>query len=204
MFLILWIPPIKLFYFITNIYVGFYHLSIFIEMVDKIDISFFVQVGSRRRRSCTPRPQHGASSARLQPRAAVRPAPARGSAHGPHARCGNRGPRSRCLTCRISPLRGSTWLCPMPPKPGRALVIQRIEARPKSSVSNSASSGCCSARIASLKPIASKALFHSRTPAVTAARYFSGIVRSSQKVIGRTGSDSAAEGSFFSSRQRLT
>ncbi|MEI2678424.1 MAG: hypothetical protein V9G29_11545 [Burkholderiaceae bacterium] len=32
----------------------------------------------------------------------------------------------------------------------------------------------------------------------------SGIVRSSQKVIGLTGSDSAAAGSFFSSRQRLT
>ena len=105
---------------------------------------------------------------------------------------------------RISPVRGSTWLGPIAPKVGLELVIQRIEARPKSSVSQSASSGCTSTRIAFLKPMRSKALFHSSTPAVMAGRYFSGMLRSSQKVIGLTGSDSAAAGSFFSRRQRLT
>jgi hypothetical protein len=105
---------------------------------------------------------------------------------------------------RISPLRGSTWLGPMAPKDGDALVIQRIEARPKSSVSKSAFSGWISARIASLKPIFSNALFHSSTPAMIGARYFTGTERSIQKTIGRTGSDSAAAGSFFSSRQRFT
>ena len=105
---------------------------------------------------------------------------------------------------RISPDRGSTWLGPIAPKVGLALVIQRIDARPKSSVSQSALSGCTSTRTAFLKPMRSKALFHSSTPAVIGARYFSGIVLSSQKVIGLTGSDSAAAGSFFSRRQRLT
>ena len=75
---------------------------------------------------------------------------------------------------RISPLRGSTWLGPMAPKVGDALVIQRIEARPKSRVSKSASSGWTSTRIASLKPIRSNALFHSSTPAVMVARYLYG------------------------------
>ena len=92
----------------------------------------------------------------------------------------------------------------MAPKLGLELVIQRIDARPKSSVSQSALSGCTSTCTAFLKPIFSKALFHSSTPAVIGARYFSGIVRSSQKVIGLTGSDIAAAGSFFSRRQRLT
>ncbi len=40
-------------------------------------------------------------------------------------------------------------------------------------------------------------------PAPIAPRYFSGTLRSIQKVIGLTGSDSAAAGSFFSSRQRV-
>ena len=105
---------------------------------------------------------------------------------------------------RISPLRGSTWLGPIAPKVGDALVIQRIDARPKSSVSKSAFSGWTSTRIAFLKPIFSNALFHSRTPAVIAARYLNGTVRSIQKTIGLTGSESAASGSFFSRRQRLT
>ncbi|MCU0773310.1 MAG: hypothetical protein MUC74_02055 [Ideonella sp.] len=90
----------------------------------------------------------------------------------------------------------------MPPKLGFELVIQRIEARPKSSVSQVASSGCTSARIALRKPMRSKALFHSSTPAITLARYFSGTVRSIQKVIGVTGSETSAVGSFFSRRQR--
>jgi hypothetical protein len=84
------------------------------------------------------------------------------------------------------------------------LVIQRIVTPPKSGASDCTSSACCTTRIAPLKPIASNALFHSRTPAATAARYLSGIVRSSRKVIGLTGSDSSACASFFSSRQRLT
>ena len=105
---------------------------------------------------------------------------------------------------RISPLRGSTWLGPMAPKAGVLLVIQRTEATLASSVSKSASSGCTLTTIAFLKPIFSKALFHSRMPAVIASRYFSGTVRSSQYVIGLTGSESSAAGSFFSRRQRLT
>jgi len=55
-----------------------------------------------------------------------------------------------------------------------------------------------------LKPIFSNALFHSSTPAVITARYLNGTVRSIQKTIGLTGSESAASGSFFSRRQRLT
>ena len=101
-------------------------------------------------------------------------------------------------------MRGSTWLGPMAPKVGLELVIQRIDARPKSRVSHSAFSGCSSTRMAFLKPMRSKALFHSSTPAVMGARYFSGMVRSSQYVIGFTGSDSSAAGSFFSRRQRFT
>ena len=81
---------------------------------------------------------------------------------------------------RISPLRGSTWLGPMAPNVGEALVIQRIEATPKSSVSKLASSGYTLTWIAFWKPIFSKALFHSRTPAVMVARYLSGTLRSIQ------------------------
>jgi hypothetical protein len=73
-----------------------------------------------------------------------------------------------------------------------------------SSVLKSALSGCTCTTIAFRKPMRSKALFHSSTPAVMAARYFSGMVRSSQKVMGLTGSDRAAAGSFFSRRQRFT
>ena len=58
--------------------------------------------------------------------------------------------------------------------------IQRTDAAPTSSVSKSASSGCTLTTIASLKPMRSKALFHSRMPRVIASRYFSGIERSSQ------------------------
>ncbi len=81
---------------------------------------------------------------------------------------------------RISPLRGSTWLGPVAPNAVDALVIQRTEATPTSSVSKSASSGWTRASMAFLKPMRSNALFHSRMPAVIASRYFSGIVRSSQ------------------------
>ena len=81
---------------------------------------------------------------------------------------------------RISPLRGSAWLGPIAAKLGDGLVIQRSEATPASRVSKSASSGCCFTTIASLKPMRSKALFHSSTPAVMLARYFSGMLRSSQ------------------------
>ena len=84
------------------------------------------------------------------------------------------------LAPRISPLRGSAWLGPIATKVGEALVIQRIEARPRSSVSKSASSGWISTRNAFLKPIFSNALFHSSTPALIAARYLSGTVRSIQ------------------------
>ncbi len=58
--------------------------------------------------------------------------------------------------------------------------------------------------MASLKPAFSKALFHSRMPSVTAWRYFSGTLRSTQKVMGSFGAETAAAGSFFSRRQRLT
>ena len=81
---------------------------------------------------------------------------------------------------RISPLRGSTWLGPVAANAGDASASQRIEAWPKSSVSKSASSACTSTRIAFLKPIFSKALFHSSTPAVMAGRYLNGTVRSIQ------------------------
>jgi hypothetical protein len=103
---------------------------------------------------------------------------------------------------RISPVRGSTWRGPMPPNTGRAVTIQRIDACRASTVSQSASSGWIFACTAPLKPMRSKALFHSRTPAITVGRYLSGMLRSSQKTIGRFGSDSGAAGSFFSRRQR--
>jgi hypothetical protein len=41
-------------------------------------------------------------------------------------------------------------------------------------------------------------------PSRTVERYFSGTVRSIQNTIGSFGSDNAASGSFFSSRQRAT
>ena len=81
---------------------------------------------------------------------------------------------------RISPLRGSTWLGPIAPNTGEALVIQRIEARFRSRVSQSASSGWTCTWMAFLKPIFSNALFHSSTPAVIAGRYLTGTVRSIQ------------------------
>jgi hypothetical protein len=92
----------------------------------------------------------------------------------------------------------------MAPNTGLALVIQRSEAAATSSVSKSASSGWIFATMAFLKPIFSKALFQPSTPRRMASRYFSGMLRSSQKVIGFTGSEISAAGSFFSRRQRLT
>ncbi len=73
-----------------------------------------------------------------------------------------------------------------------------------SAVSKVASSGWIFTWIASLKPMRSKALFHSSTPSAIAWRYFTGMSLSSQYTMGFTGSESAALGSFFSSRQRLT
>ena len=105
---------------------------------------------------------------------------------------------------RISPVRGSTRLGPMASAPSLVSRYQRIEAWRTSAVSKSASSGCISTRIASLKPMRSKALFHSSTPAFTVSRYSTGTLRSSQKTIGLTGSESGAAGSFFSSLQRFT
>jgi hypothetical protein len=70
---------------------------------------------------------------------------------------------------RISPERGSALLGPRA-KPTSAPTNQRIEAWPASRVSKSASSGCCRTTMAFLKPIFSKALFHSRMPAVMVAR----------------------------------
>ena len=70
-----------------------------------------------------------------------------------------------------------------------------------SEVSKSALSGCTSTWIASLKPMRSNALFHSRMPSLIGSRYLTGMLRSSQNTIGCFGSDSAADGSFFSSRQ---
>ena len=69
----------------------------------------------------------------------------------------------------ISPVRGSLWLGPRA-KPASAPLNQRIAAWRASSVSQSASSGCCLTTSAFLKPIFSKALFHSRMPASTEAR----------------------------------
>jgi hypothetical protein len=100
---------------------------------------------------------------------------------------------------RISPVRGSVWCGPMA-KPTSAPTNQRIEPWPASMLSQSASSGCCRATMASLKPMRSKALFHSSTPAMMLGRYRGGMFLSSQNTIGLTGSDSAAAGSFFSRR----
>ena len=105
---------------------------------------------------------------------------------------------------RISPVRGSTRDGPMASAPSLVSRYQRTEAWRRSAVSKSAFSGCISTRIASLKPMRSKALFHSRMPAFTVSRYFSGMLRSSQNTMGCFGSDSAALGSFFSRRQRFT
>ena len=58
--------------------------------------------------------------------------------------------------------------------------------------------------MAAVKPIFSNALFHSNTADRTVSRYGSGTLRSIQKVMGLTGSDNSAAGSFFSKRQRFT
>ncbi len=100
-------------------------------------------------------------------------------------------------------MRGS--LCDGPiAKPRSAPVNQRTEACRASIVSKSSCSVCWRTTIAFRKPDFSKALFHSRIPSATAGRYFSGTFRSIQYVIGSFGSDTAAFGSRFSSRQRFT
>ena len=104
---------------------------------------------------------------------------------------------------RISPVRGSDWLGPTAVAPGPSIANQRTaSSRVPSSVDQSASSACCSTRMASWKPARSKALFHSRMPARTGARHFSGMLRSITTRIGCFGGDTAADGSCFSSRQR--
>ncbi len=105
---------------------------------------------------------------------------------------------------RISPVRGSTCDGPIAPNDGVAVGIQRIDEYCVSPRSKSASSGCCFTTIAFLKPAFSNALFHSRMPWRIGSRCFSGISLLSQKVIGFTGSETSAPGSFFSRRQRLT
>ncbi len=84
-----------------------------------------------------------------------------------------------------------------------ASVIQRIDAWRASSVSKSASSGW----IFDLQRVLEADLLERLVPLEHAvgdrlSRYFSGMLRSSQKTIGCFGSESAAAGSFFSSRQR--
>jgi hypothetical protein len=69
---------------------------------------------------------------------------------------------------------------PIAPYDVRATVCQRTDAWRMSLVSKSASSGCTSTRIASLKPMRANALFHSRMPSRIGVRYFSGMLRSSQ------------------------
>ena len=59
-------------------------------------------------------------------------------------------------------------------------------------MSNAESASCCLTTIASLNPIFSNALFHSRMPSRTAGRYFSGTVRSIQNTIGSFGSETSA------------
>ncbi len=80
---------------------------------------------------------------------------------------------------RISPVRGSTCEGPIA-KPTSSPVNQRTEAWRASIVSKSSCSVCCFTTIAFLKPILSKALFHSRMPSATLLRYFSGMFLSSQ------------------------
>ncbi len=58
--------------------------------------------------------------------------------------------------------------------------------------------------MASMKPIFSKALFHSRIPSRTYWRYSRGTVRSIQKMIGCLGGDFSASGFVFSRFQRVT
>jgi hypothetical protein len=82
---------------------------------------------------------------------------------------------------RISPAARIDMAGPIAPKQRHALVIQRTDATPTSSVVEVGVVRLDPApRSRSLKPIRSNALFHSRMPAVIASRYFSGIVRSSQ------------------------
>ena len=57
--------------------------------------------------------------------------------------------------------------------------------------------------MASLKPIFSKALFHSRIPSWTYGRYSSGTLSSMYQTICFLGGESLAPGLAFSSRQRL-
>jgi hypothetical protein len=104
---------------------------------------------------------------------------------------------------RISPLRGSTWLGPMAPKPGRR-SSSSAPRRSRSPACRRASSGCCSRRWRCLKPIFSKALFHSRMAGAHGLAVGQRHVAVDPEGDGLDRLDISAAGSFFSSRQRLT
>ena len=72
-----------------------------------------------------------------------------------------------------------------------------------SPASQSASSGCTFTTTAFLNPAASNGLFHSSTAWRIGSRSSCGVVFSIHQVIGVTGSETAAVGSFFTSFQRV-
>ena len=79
------------------------------------------------------------------------------------------------------------------------LEIEYVYSKPSvlNGASQSASSGCNFTTIAFLNPAFSNALFHSKTPCVIVSLHSTGVVFSIHHVIGSTGSDIAALGSFF-------
>ena len=103
---------------------------------------------------------------------------------------------------RISPVRGFTKLGPYPENGGEGEAVQRSTLYLTSPASHSASSGCTLTTTALVNPRGSKAWFHFSTPSLMMGRNSSGVVFSIHHVMGFTGSDMAAEGSFFSRRQR--
>ena len=105
---------------------------------------------------------------------------------------------------RISPVRGSTWLGPMAPNSGCALIIQRTDAHADVERVEVGIVGLHLDDDGVLEADALERLVPFEDAVASSHRGTSrGIVRSSQKVIGFTGSDIAAVGSFFSRRQRL-
>ena len=72
-----------------------------------------------------------------------------------------------------------------------------------SPASQSASSGCTLTATALENPAFSKARFHASAASRIMSRYWTGVVFSIQNVIGSTGSDTAADGSFLTRCQRV-
>ena len=97
----------------------------------------------------------------------------------------------------ISPVLGLTKLGPYPPKGALGEEVHRKTLYLMSPASHSASSGCIFTSIAFLIPAFKNASFHARRPSIMYSLNYIGVVFSSQKRIGFTGSEISSSGSFF-------